>query len=253
MRRDRAEQARVLDPYFEVQLRFAGRMAELTGERLGETAYRYTNLSRRLGQGTPLLEPPTTAWLAYCAELETRSDLVDQVALTRRTFLEQPEETIPLPGQRLFGCFAHEVPDEQGLVKIHFYNRDTDASGGPLAAHKAGRRRDELAAMVAHIQAAHPGATAIRGGSWLYNLDAYRRLFPADYVASRTPADSVRLTGTSTWGQLIDSSGAIRPAMRDTLMSNLATLDPRQPWLAFPLRALRTVAPLSSFRDHFGV
>ena len=27
----------------------------------------------------------------------------------------------------------------------------------------------------------------MRGGSWLYNIDAYRRLFPPEYLASTKP------------------------------------------------------------------
>ena len=250
---DRVALADRFAPYFEIQLLLARRMAELTGDPVGQMARTYTNLSHRLGQGAPLAGSPTAVWLAYEQALDAVPDLEDQVALTRQTFIEQPEETIPAPGQTLFGCFAHEAPDSEGRVKMHFHNLDTDDAGGPLAAGKAGRRRADLAAMVANIRQVHPHATAIQGGSWLYNLEAYRRLFPADYIASRFAPDTVRLTGTSTWGQLLDSRSEIRPDVRDALMANLNRLDPRAPWRAFPLRALRTSAPLTSFEVFYGL
>ena len=253
MTADRIALANRFTPYFEVQLLLARRMAALTGDPVGGMAREYTNLSHRLGQGAPLAEPPTAAWLAYEQALDAVPYLADQIALTRQTFIEQPQEAIPAPGQTLFGCFAHEAPDRDGRVKIHFYNRDTDDAGGPLAAGKAGRRRGDLAAMVVNIREVHPDATAIQGGSWLYNLEAYRRLFPADYIASRVAPDTVRLTGTSTWGQLLDSRSEIRPAVRDALVANLEGLDPRAPWRAFPLRALRTSAPLTSFEAFYGL
>ena len=248
---DRAALADRFTPYFEVQLLLARRMATLTGDPVGQMTRSYTNLSHRLGQGAPLEGSPTAVWLAYEEALDAVPELVNQVALTRQTFIEQPEETIPASGQTLFGCFAHEASDSDGRVKMHLHNRDTDDVGGPLAAAKAGRRRGDLAAMVANIRKVHPHATAIQGGSWLYNLEAYRRLFPADYIASRAVPDTVRLTGTSTWGQLLDSRSEIRPAVRDALVANLAGLDPRSPWRAFPLRALRTSAPLTSFEAFY--
>jgi hypothetical protein len=246
----RSERAERLGPYFEAQLRFAARMAELTDLSLGEAAFRHTNLNRRFGLGIPVLTPPTEAWLAYAARLEAAA-LPEQVALTQDMFRAASDERLPLPGQTGFGCFAFEPPKD-GAVKIHFNNKDTDAAGGPLATTKIERRQAELAAMTRHIAGQHPGATHITGRSWLYNLEAYRRLFPPNYVATRELASTpVHLSGTSSWGQLIDSREAIRPEVRDALLSNLATLDPQAPWTAFPLQVLSVQAPLETFREFY--
>lgn len=247
----RHARAERLGLYFEAQLRLAGRMAELTGAPLGEMALRHTNLHRRLGFGVPS-ESTAVGWSEYAGGLEAAPDLAGQLALTRTAFLAAAEERLPLPGQVQFGCFAYEPPGEDGAARVHFNNVDTDGDGGPLAAAKAGRRRAELADMVRHIREAHPEATRIRGKSWLYNLEAYRRLFPLQYGASRAVAPGpLRLSGTSSWGQLIDSREAIRPDVRDALLANLATLDPEAPWLAFPLRVLATEAPIEAFEAFY--
>ena len=247
MDEDRAARAERLGPYFEVQLRFAARMAELADLSLGEAAYRHTNLSRRFGQGIPVLTPPTEPWLAFTARLEAAGSLAEQVALSQAMFRSAADEALPLPGQERFGCFAFEPPKD-GVVKIHFNNKDTDEAGGPLTSTKVGRRRAELAAMTRRIAERHPEATHISGRSWLYNLEAYRRLFPPEYVASRAAASGpVHLTGTSSWGQMIDSREAVRPTLRDALVANLADLDPDAPWTAFPLRVLAVQAPVMTF------
>lgn len=247
MSSDRHARAERLGPYFEVQLRLARRMSEITGIALGEAAFRLTNFHRRLGFGVPDAAP-SADWNAYAAKLNVGEDLADQVAWTKAAFIAGRDELLPLPGQIGFGCFAHDPPTAEGVVRIHFHNRDADEAGGPLAAAKADRRRAELAAMVRHIVDAHPGARTIRGKSWLYNLEAYRRLFPPDYAASATvAAGPLKLQGTSSWGQLIDSREAIRPQARDGLLANLARLDPEAPWTAFPLRVLTTEAPIESF------
>jgi hypothetical protein len=243
----RAARAERLGPYFEIQLRFAARMAEVGGLSLGEAAYRHTNLCRRFGQGIPVLSEPTEEWLGFAERLEAARSTAEQVALCQATFREVVDEKLPLAGQEGFGCFAFEPPKD-GLVKIHFNNKDTDDAGGPLASTKAERRRGELAAMTRRITEKHPDATHIVGRSWLYNLEAYRRLFPPPYAATREVAPGpIHLSGTSSWGQMIDSREAIRAEVRDALVANLSDLDPEAPWTAFPFRVLAVQAPVATF------
>lgn len=254
MGQDRDDRAERLAPYFAVQLRLAGRMAELTGASLGEAAFHYTNLHRRFGLGFSSLDQPAPPWRDYAARLEAAADLAGQVAVTQAMFRVSTDEVLPHPGQEGFGCFAFEGPGEDGAIRIHFNNKDTDDTGGPLAATKAARRRAELAAMVARIRDSRPDATHIRGKSWLYNLEAYRRLFPPDYAASRQVAPGpLHLTGTSSWGQMIDARENIRPEVRDALVANLADLDPQAPWTAFPFPVLTVQAPLESFVAFYGL
>jgi len=244
-----------LGPYFEAQLDLARRMAELTGLALGETTLRFTNLHRRLGFGVNRPgEPPAAGWADYARALEGEPDPAVQLALSQAICAASLPERLPLPGQTQFGCFACEAAGEDGAVRLHFNNVDTDEAGGPLARGKIERRRAELAALVRHVRETWPQATLIRGRSWLYNLEAYRRLFPPDYGASRAVAPGpLRLNGTSSWGQLIDSQERIRPGIRDAFAANLQRLDPQAPWLVFPLRVLATEAPIDSFAAEYGL
>jgi hypothetical protein len=251
---DRIAHAERIAPYIEVQLRLANRMAELTGAPLGEIALSHTNMHRRLGLGVWRDGPPAEGWAPYAQALEAARDLDAQVALTRDAYLAAPDEVLPHPGQAGFGCFAHELAMADGVVRIHFYNLDTDEAGGPLATAKIPRRRAELRALVANVRARHPEARSIRGGSWLYNLEAYRRLFPPDYASSRGPHPGpISLRGTGMWGQVIDSREAIRADVRDTIVANLPTLDPEAPWRAFPYPILRVEAPIESFARFYGI
>lgn len=251
---ERAARAERLGPFFEVQLRFAGRMSELTGRPLGDTTLHFTHIHRRLALGIPGFVAVSEIWRDYAASLEASANVAEQVAATQAAYVAAADEIMPLPGQFAAGCFAHEPPRDDGVVKIHFYNRDTDDTGGPLAGAKIERRRADLAALTRHIVEAHPKATRIIGRSWLYNLEAYRRLFPADYAASRAPPDQpVHLTGTSSWGQVIDSREQVRPDVREALLQNLSKLDPDAPWRAFPYQLFIVTAPLASFRAEYGV
>lgn len=228
-------------------------MAELTGAPLGEAALRHTNLHRRFGLGR-ISAGVSPAWARFAEALERTADLSEQVALTQATFAAAAPEALPGPGRTGFGCFAcDDAASEDGAVHIHFRNADTCEAGGPLSAAKLDRRRAEMAALVAHVRATLPHASHIRGRSWLYNLEAYRRVFPPDYGASRRSIgdEPVRLDGNSLWGQLIGSDEGVRPDARDAILAALPDLDPSAPWKVFPLSVLATRAPLESFEAFY--
>jgi hypothetical protein len=236
--------------YFEIQLLLAERMAERRRLALGAAALQFTNLYRRFGLGRAAPgEVQPAVWRRYAERLEALGSSAERLDWTLECFRDAAGEEAPAPNR--FGCFRFDPPDGDGVVRIHFNNRDGDDGIGPLAASKTPRRLAELKAMIARLRADHPKAATIRGGSWLYNLDAYRRLFPDEYAASIWTPEAVRLDGTSTWGQVLDRNGAVKPAVRETVLRNLDTLDDQAPWLAFPLRALAAQAPVEAFHRFY--
>ena len=91
------------------------------------------------------------------------------------------------------------------------------------------------------------------GASWLYNVEAYRRLFPNSYLATAraTPHCFQHLP---LWGQFLDRHGAVRekPA-RDFLdrlehQSSVDGLD-----RCFPFQALSVEAPAQHFYGFYGL
>ena len=107
-----------------------------------------------------------------------------------------------------FGCFSYDPPDEEGAVRIHFMPDGRHRRGSPLGGARLPERRAELKALAVEMCRQHPSARQIGGRSWLYNLDAYKRLFPAEYIASiRCAPSAVNPIGSSTWGQVLDYRG----------------------------------------------
>ena len=244
----RREEAEGLRDYFEVQLLFAQTLAEATGRPLADTCLAVTNLHRRLGLGRAD-GGASPGWSRYAEGLARCGSPAEQLDWTIAFFVQTPPE----PSTSLkFGCFSYELQDDDTVVRIHFSARDGEDDQGPLTRDKMDRRKADLKAMFAHVRAQHPQARSVRGGSWLYNLEAYRRLFPEDYGASRFAPARVRLDGTSSWGQLLDFRGAVKPDVRVALVANLAHLDVAAPWTAFPLRALAAEAPIGSFYAFYG-
>lgn len=250
---DRLARSECLGGYFDLQLTFAARMAERGRTPFTEAVARYTNLHRRFGQGDIDLVPPSAAWTNFLDQLDHLQSTEARVALARAVYARSPEEPPPV-GQTAFGCFSCEAPNADGAVRLHFNNRDCDDEVGPLDQAKTGARSGELAALFGFVRERHPHARSVLGGSWLYNVEAYRRLFPPAYAASRHPPPSpLRLSGSSSWGQFLDHRGALKPDLAQWFLAGLDRLDPATPSRAFPLPALRAEAPVALFYGFYGV
>jgi hypothetical protein len=238
--------------FFGVQLRYADVLSAKAGMPLAEAVTWHTNLHRLFAYGNLSKQPPDPEFLALVntaiAEPATRLDTII-AAYARRPPDPWPADRFPFG--RHFAC---EAPNADGQVRIHFRNRFNRDAIGPLHAANIPQRRADLAAMFSFVAQRWPETKAIIGGSWLYNLEAYRRLFPAAYGASRTPLVGPRpIHGLSTWGQFLDFHGALKPAVADTFLRSLATLDVSQPWLSFPHQVLSTNAPFEAFRREYGL
>ena len=247
-RRVRAEAYR---DYVGLQLRFAEVLADRGDLNLGEALRRYTSLHRRLGLGNVTAGPPGPEWADFARQLEEAPDAQARLDGIVTTLAAAPDEQ-PQPNQVRFGCFSYEPPQD-GVLRIHFTNRDSEGGAGPLAQSKAEIRQSELSRMFDHVRRLEPEAKTVAGASWLYHVQAYRRLYPPAYTATATPAGEMNLTGNSSWGQFLTHGGAIRPALSAEFLAGLTKLDPQAPWLAFPLRPLRVSAPLAVFTGHFGL
>lgn len=91
------------------------------------------------------------------------------------------------------------------------------------------------------------------GASWLYNLDAYRRLFPEPYLTTAHVIHG-RFRHMPLWGQFVNRHVQIRESMarpfRERLgrQSSLEGLDQ-----CFPLQVLSVEAPVREFYEFYGV
>ena len=219
---------------------------------LGEAVAVYTCLRRRFG--LPADDPTTERrWSAFIEELQNLDSPVDQDAWANAKFLDSPPETLPA-GQTPFGCFSCEPPSPQGILRLHFTNREMNADIGPLHRDRLRARQAELAALFAFVRETWPTASRVCGSSWLYHLEAYRRLFPPAYgAARRAPPGPVRLAGMSSWGQLLDRRGWIKPEVAHRFGENLRQLDLDAPWRAFPRPCLVTEAPIGLFYESYGI
>ncbi|KQP45599.1 hypothetical protein [Pseudorhodoferax sp. Leaf274] len=231
------------DSYFSLQLAFALRHAVQAQVPFEVAVARCTNLRRRLNLGGPSC---VSRWGEFLAEMRRLQSDPSALLATCVAFHDARPPAVPA---RSFGCFAYEPPNAAGVLRMHFMP-PAGASSSPLAAVNMAARRAELGEMFSHVLRNEKGVRSVLGVSWLYNLDAYKRLFPSAYVASvKKPWFPLHLNGSSTWGQVLDWRGQVKPEMRAALLSRLHLMDAEAPWIVFPLQAMAATCGVQAFHE----
>jgi hypothetical protein len=233
--------------FFDLQLAFARAASRCSGMPLAQALMEYTNLYIRFGLGRTF-DPDHPVWREYIAGTEHEDDLETWTHGFYRSRL--PESGAPDVVSAV-GCFSY-ARLQPGAIHIHFKNAEEGAAS-PLKAGRYESRMDELRELFALIREQEDPATQVHGTSWLYNLPAYRRLFPTSYIASAA-AVTGKYRNVSLWGQFVGRAGEVRPAPASLFKADIS----RQQSLdglkgCFPLRALAVAAPLQDFFDFHGV
>ena len=185
--------------YFRLNFLFAERAAELASIPLPEALFRYTHLYRAMRMGTT----PNSAnpdWQAYLAGL---ADAEDPPGWTHAFCEERHARLPPRILENASGCFSFELW-EDGRVRLHFRNAESPGVS-PLCRERMPVRRAELADLFSHLRHTLPGDARVVGGSWMYHLEAYRRLFPLRFlqtarfarISSSSPCGGRSWTGTA--------------------------------------------------------
>jgi hypothetical protein len=221
--------------YFAVQRRFAEQWAAVATVPI-ETAYLEctTWYLQAAGLGREF-DPDHPTWRQFVAEVQASADpdgVVHAAAL-------QNEPDVP-PGPVLDWSWE---ADEQ-CVRLHFFPQRSP-EGHPLARRHLPERQREFRDLVRRAALEHPDAAWLRGRSWLYSIEAYRRIFPDVFIAALEPLEP-DLQFLACWGQLLDGAWRTRTDVASVLLRGVevaSTTDELE--AAFPHPMLQSRVPLS--------
>ena len=158
--------------FFDLQLQFAHKVAILSGLPLARALLDYTNLYIRFGLGRGF-DPAHPTWREYLAGLQDANDIREW---TYRFYLRRPDAMAAPAIVATFGCFSYSRLSGD-RIRLHFENADTDGHSS-LGIDRRGQRLADLTGLFGHVKQTLGQSVQVVGASWLYNLDAYRRLFP---------------------------------------------------------------------------
>ena len=216
---------------------------------LADALLNYTHLYLRFNLGRDF-DAQHPVWQDYLRGLDQADDLVEW---TYQIYLRQlpPDDTTQTASDRTFGCFSYGVWAE-GQIRLHFHNDDPPGFG-PLSKARMPNRLHELRQLFAHVQTHVKNPTSVVGGSWLYNLNAYRRLFPPAFLATASVGDD-DWQFLALWGQFVDRNGDVKHEMSEPFLKCLdaqTTLDGVK--RCFLYQVLRLECPVEPFYELYQI
>ncbi|QBD79652.1 hypothetical protein EPA93_28215 [Ktedonosporobacter rubrisoli] len=234
-------------PFFEIQYHFAKRLSTLSQQPLDQVLVRSTALYRIFGLDWSL-DPTNPIWQAYTEGLVHASDPVDW---TYRFYLKRYPDIPKFTDEGHWGCFAFEYFAEQRAIHLHFSDQDLSPFS-PLSRHRVRERLAELQAMFRFIQQNHPDATHVRGCSWLYNWESYKRLFPPAFGASALAQQHPVFFGRAIWGQFLRKGYKIQEETMSLFLQRVSLLKQVEDATGcFPYPVLVTSAPIQLFYEMY--
>ncbi len=230
--------------FTDLVLYFAARVDRVDGISLDAALLTATPLYPNFKLGTAF-DASQPVWQEYLAGFH---DAADPVAWTHSFYLAHARQYHPHP----FGCFKYHYVPETRTAGLHFGNLDTSGLGALSRVRRPERMR-ELRALFTDLRRQHPEAETVQGGSWLYNLPAYRALFPSEYVATATPTRP-GFTFLDVWGQFLDGHWDVRPEPVQSFRTSLEGAQSRADLEAsFPLWPLGVRGSIQRHYDFYGI
>jgi hypothetical protein len=237
--------------YFDLQLTLARELAARLGQSFADLLLHYTALYKILGiEGDFDAQQPVWQTLLKTAGRQDAATDVHRYYVSRLDviprFIDQPH----------WGCFAYDCLDNyhthRNVIRLHFSNQD-DSSYGTLSRERMPARRSELAEMFAHIAVHEPQAITVCGASWLYNREAYRRLFPPSYTtAASLEKDEPHYQFRALWGKFLLHDWTVNEALAaDFLQRVVALHDAGQVAACFPYQVLLASSPIGAFFEFY--
>jgi hypothetical protein len=234
--------------HFDLQLRFARLVAQRLGLDFYEVVRDYTTFTVNLG---------TEDWEEYIAGLAKASDASEATEWTYAFYLPRigqvaTPKTTQYYGNPLFGCF-YPTLEEGHFARTHFIPNDAPEPG-PLNEERVPARQQELCALFQYLRQNVPAADMVRGYSWLYNLDAYRRLFPPEYTAQMEVSETDGFRWMARWGQFFDRYGYLKAPLAEAFFHRLERIThPDELRRCFPFQILCPCSPIALFFDFYGI
>lgn len=236
--------------FFTLQIKFAQKIAEVSNQELADVLINHTML-RNLFNLRVSHDMSNPLWDAFIQGLYTSDNPEDwtyDFYLQRMTIASESSDE-----RQFFGCFSYVYPWRgTKKLRLHFENRET-FKHGVLSKTRMTLRKSELSAMFRHIQINHSDVETVRGGSWLYNIPAYIRLFPPDYVKTAKPVGYE--TGFwALWGQFIARNGSIRQPAASQFLKCLDKQKTIEDCLqCFPYQVLQPECAIETFYKFYNL
>ena len=234
--------------FFQLQLIFAEKISSITDTTLETALLEYTTLYRSLQIPDWDFNSEHVVWQQFLKVFRESPDKLD--AIYNFYLLRLCEEK----KVKQFGCFAYDYSEERKQITMHLTGNGTT---NILAKENREKRKEELRNMFREIKEKYPEVETVFGFSWLYNIDAYTRLFPQEYIQSLRPPKTLPpayYRALALWGQFIDGAGEIRKEKAERFLNCIKSKSTLEEALdCFEYKLLRAESGIGCFFEFYEI
>ncbi len=239
--------------FFKLQFQFADKLAAKIGTSVHHALFNYTTIPVSF-ELSDLQNPTDVVWASYLNGLAHATDTIEW---TYEFYLKHKYDD-PTPtcgefrGHRLFGSFYY-VLRVGHVVRPGFINRkDNVSSMSSLSQDRMGETMNDLAAMFHSLTNEVTDVNVIEGNSWLYNLEAYRRVFPPEYTLDMQENDDPDFQYLMIWGQFLDKDGGVKTSLASEFLSRVEDLSSiKDLRFCFPFQPFKPRCNVGCFTDFY--
>ena len=233
--------------FFQLQSEFALKIAKIKGIFPDDALLKYTTFYIRIGGEDWEFDPTNELWQKYILQVHNQ---VNPAAAAYSMYFRKFYSGFPPKAPD--SCFSYEYDNNNKSVSIHFQNNFSDISS-PLSAVNIPARKNELRFIFQNIKANYPETRSVIGETWLFAYEAYRRLFPPEYIAG-LKVQNRGYKGNGRWGQFIMNSGGLNQARADQFIESIKRAESEKELTdSFPYDYLETQAAINVFYRYFSV
>ena len=235
--------------FFTLIYKYAIRYSEITGEGIEDVLLTQTPFYYAIGNHAWESDKSSKLWLEYLEGIQSGKS-PDELAY--EMFINHLEKS----NHKWFGCFRYRyMIDKEGIpiVKLHFENYDTSPYG-PLSKERKEVRISGLKEMFTEIKSLYPDVKFVQGGSWLYNYESYKRLFPQSYTKDmqQQPIKDTRMF--VPWGPFVSSEGRLKEDLVEEFLKNIkVTKTVDQLKESFPLKGYFPRGRIEDFYEFYDI
>lgn len=234
--------------FIELQFDFAKKLNEKFNIDLVESIFSYTNIYLALTLDFNF-NKQNKIWLEFLSKFKPSALYIYDYYLG---ILENTINRRDVRKSDPFGCFSYHLDKKESTIRLHFSN-DNSSGYGPLSIERMEERKRELKEMFTEIRKKFPNAKHVMGKSWLYGLEAYKRLFPLEFLDKLELSKDDELQFLTKWGQFLNSEGLVKK----DLASKFLDCVERKPSVkdcidCFPFEVYTSRVPIENFYDFLG-
>lgn len=238
--------------YFTLQFQFASQWSRITGKSLARSLVDETSLYRRVIGKVHNQTNIDPAWDKIMEEMGEAQSPKEMADFLYQYYLHQNHENEE-GTENQFGSFSFNYEESTKTIRVHFKNK-SKAEKSDLAKEYVSERLAELKQMFEAISHRHPEAEWVLGHSWLYNLEAYKRLFPPAFVEKleSVPMGDSYFRTDAVWGQFIKKDGLVDSKKLTEFVSKIEEAKNVNELLqAFPFLPLQATSPVVQFYEYY--